>query len=309
MPARPRLELLERIALAPRQSLALVEAEGRRFLVATSPEGAPAFIRSMSVTAARSQAPSSYGPSAAGSEGLMVALLGGSQPGGAGILRLCCPISASACTLGFDSVDDSLRPDADHPAARDSDGHDAAGAPAGGLSLSAPGAGHADRALESHADGAGADDDLVPDDPGAQPGGSAGGRALPRRADYGLEAIDRGAQPVKHFLLRYAREKDLALFTAAGQIPRPKSRRPAHAGGGAGLHSFRAEGRIRHRRGAVSALSADRHGDRLDHHLDRHVPTAAGGGLDAVEDSAVCDGGRLEPAGQLAVEELLRETR
>jgi flagellar biogenesis protein FliO len=39
----PRLALLERIALAPRQSLALVEAEGRRFLVATSSEGAPAF--------------------------------------------------------------------------------------------------------------------------------------------------------------------------------------------------------------------------------------------------------------------------
>jgi flagellar biogenesis protein FliO len=41
--ARPRLELLERITLAPRQSLALIEAEGRRLLVATSPEGAPAF--------------------------------------------------------------------------------------------------------------------------------------------------------------------------------------------------------------------------------------------------------------------------
>jgi flagellar biogenesis protein FliO len=41
--SRPRLALLERIALAPRQSLALVEAEGRRFLVATSAEGAPAF--------------------------------------------------------------------------------------------------------------------------------------------------------------------------------------------------------------------------------------------------------------------------
>lgn len=40
---RPRLELLERISLAPRQSLALVEAEGRRFLVATSAEGGPAF--------------------------------------------------------------------------------------------------------------------------------------------------------------------------------------------------------------------------------------------------------------------------
>ena len=39
----------------------------------------------------------------------------------------------------------------------------------------------------------------------------------------GMEAIDRGAQPVKLFLLRYAREKDLALFTAAGQIPRPNT--------------------------------------------------------------------------------------
>jgi flagellar biogenesis protein FliO len=41
--AQPRLELLERIALGPRQSLVLVEAEGRRILVATSAEGAPAF--------------------------------------------------------------------------------------------------------------------------------------------------------------------------------------------------------------------------------------------------------------------------
>jgi flagellar biogenesis protein FliO len=40
---RPSLALLERITLAPRQSLALVEAEGRKFLIATSAEGAPAF--------------------------------------------------------------------------------------------------------------------------------------------------------------------------------------------------------------------------------------------------------------------------
>jgi flagellar biosynthetic protein FliP len=37
----------------------------------------------------------------------------------------------------------------------------------------------------------------------------------------GFQAIDQGAQPLKQFLLRYAREKDLALFTAAGQVPRP----------------------------------------------------------------------------------------
>lgn len=39
----------------------------------------------------------------------------------------------------------------------------------------------------------------------------------------GMDALDRGAQPVKHFMLRYAREKDLALFTAAGQIARPST--------------------------------------------------------------------------------------
>jgi flagellar biosynthetic protein FliP len=39
----------------------------------------------------------------------------------------------------------------------------------------------------------------------------------------GWDAIDRGSAPVKHFLLRYTREKDLSLFAAAGQLARPKS--------------------------------------------------------------------------------------
>jgi flagellar biosynthesis protein FliP len=39
----------------------------------------------------------------------------------------------------------------------------------------------------------------------------------------GLDAIDKGAQPVKRFMLRYAREKDLGLFTAAGQVGRPNT--------------------------------------------------------------------------------------
>jgi len=37
----------------------------------------------------------------------------------------------------------------------------------------------------------------------------------------GWQAIDKGSEPVKIFMLKYAREKDLALFTAAGQVPRP----------------------------------------------------------------------------------------
>ncbi|HLY39882.1 MAG TPA: flagellar biosynthetic protein FliO [Terracidiphilus sp.] len=36
-----KLVLLEKMTLAPRQSLALIEAEGKRLLVATASEGAP----------------------------------------------------------------------------------------------------------------------------------------------------------------------------------------------------------------------------------------------------------------------------
>jgi flagellar biosynthesis protein FliP len=39
----------------------------------------------------------------------------------------------------------------------------------------------------------------------------------------GWQAIDQGAAPLKHFMLRYSREKDLAIFTAAGQIARPNA--------------------------------------------------------------------------------------
>jgi flagellar biosynthetic protein FliP len=39
----------------------------------------------------------------------------------------------------------------------------------------------------------------------------------------GLEALNQGAQPIKHFLLKYAREKDLALFASAGLIARPNT--------------------------------------------------------------------------------------
>jgi flagellar biogenesis protein FliO len=59
---RPRLALVERIALAPRQSLALVEADGRRVLVATSPEGAPAFYPLDRPPARTSDEPASQAP-------------------------------------------------------------------------------------------------------------------------------------------------------------------------------------------------------------------------------------------------------
>jgi flagellar biosynthetic protein FliP len=40
----------------------------------------------------------------------------------------------------------------------------------------------------------------------------------------GMDALDRGIQPVKQYMLRYAREKDLAVFIAAGMSSRPANR-------------------------------------------------------------------------------------
>ena len=39
----------------------------------------------------------------------------------------------------------------------------------------------------------------------------------------GIEAIQRGVDPPRHFMLKYAREKDLALFSSASMIARPKT--------------------------------------------------------------------------------------
>ncbi len=40
----------------------------------------------------------------------------------------------------------------------------------------------------------------------------------------GAEAMDLGVRPVKTYMLRYAREKDLAVFAAAGMTARPQTR-------------------------------------------------------------------------------------
>jgi flagellar biogenesis protein FliO len=53
----PRLAVVERVSLTQRQSLVLVEADGQRLLVATSPEGAPAFYPLPSVAPVRANYP------------------------------------------------------------------------------------------------------------------------------------------------------------------------------------------------------------------------------------------------------------
>ena len=120
------------------------------------------------------------------------------------------------------------------------------------------------------------------------------------------QAMDLGVQPVKRYMLRYAREKDLAVFASAGMAVRPNDEGgSADPGSGAGLHPERVEGWISDRGGVVSAVSAGGSGGGQRDDLDRHDATAASGDLDAVEDSAVCDGGWMEFAGGSVDQELL----
>ena len=107
-------------------------------------------------------------------------------------------------------------------------------------------------------------------------------------------------------MLRYAREKDLALFTLSSAVGRPAKPQdlplrvvvPAYM-----LSELKAGFEI----GAVSlsSVSAGGHGRRLHHHLDRHVPVATGRHLNATQDTALCHGRRLALAGRLAAQEFL----
>jgi len=115
-----------------------------------------------------------------------------------------------------------------------------------------------------------------------------------------MEAIDRGSMPVKRFLLRYAREKDLALFTAAGQVARPNTPEelpmrvvvPAYI-----LSELKAGFSI----GAVLFLPflLIDIGDGLGDHLDWHVSSCRRWCVStpSLKILRLCHGGWLEPAG------------
>jgi len=59
------------------------------------------------------------------------------------------------------------------------------------------------------------------------------------------QAFDAGAKPLKAFLVKFAREKDVKLFLEISHAPAPRhTRRPGIAHSHPGLHPLRAEGRL-----------------------------------------------------------------
>ena len=119
------------------------------------------------------------------------------------------------------------------------------------------------------------------------------------------QAFDQGAVPLRTFLLRFARERDIQLFLEIGHEPAPRHATdltlkiliPAYIPVGI-------ESRLSNRRGAVPALSGDRHRGCLRDALHRHDAVAARHGLGALQDSAFCLSRRLEPGHRLVDEDL-----
>src|SRR5579863_1417207 len=191
-----------------------------------------------------------------------------------------------------------------HPAPGSTGGADSLRPPAGGVSFSAPGPGHADRAQQSDPDWPVAGADLFPD--AARGHGDLSDRSRALREGAGGRTRRPGprhasAAPL-HAEVCPGKRSGAVSRTGADAAPGP-GRRLTHAGGGSGLHRFRAEDRIPDWRGAVLAFSGDRSGGGGGDHFDRHAAAAAGGDFDAAENFAVCHGRRLEPADRVADEE------
>ncbi|WP_447973781.1 flagellar biosynthesis protein FliQ [Nitrospira sp. Kam-Ns4a] len=118
------------------------------------------------------------------------------------------------------------------------------------------------------------------------------------------EALARGLVPIREFMLRQVREKDLELFVEAGQAAEAgPGRRAADACDHSGVHPERIADRVPDRVLALHSLPDRGHGrrERPDVHGDDAAP--AGRDLAAVQADPVRARGRLVSGGGLDAEE------
>jgi hypothetical protein len=116
------------------------------------------------------------------------------------------------------------------------------------------------------------------------------------------QAMTHATPPIREFMLKQTREKDLALFVELSKAPRPKS--PPDAGRRPGLRHLRAEDRVPD--GLLPVHPVPAHRPRRVHHaaLDGHAAAPAGDDLASLQGDVVRDDRRLESAGGITGEEL-----
>ena len=119
------------------------------------------------------------------------------------------------------------------------------------------------------------------------------------------EAVNRGLEPLRRFMLRQTREKDIALFLEMGKIERPRT--PADVPTHALVPAFvtqRVENGLSDGIPGLHPVPGDRHGGGRRPDVDGHDDAAADDDLAAVQATAVRAGGRLVSGGQFARGEL-----
>jgi len=105
------------------------------------------------------------------------------------------------------------------------------------------------------------------------------------------QAIDAGGKPIKTFLIRFAREKDIRLMLELTHAPAPA--RPSDLGLAVLVPAYiLSELKVGFQIGAVLYLPFGGHG-----------AVAAGDDFGAFQDPALCSRGRLEPGDRIAHEE------
>jgi hypothetical protein len=108
------------------------------------------------------------------------------------------------------------------------------------------------------------------------------------------DALQRASVPLRGFMQKNVREKDLKLFIdLSGEPPPATPEEKCTADTGAGVHDLGTEARLRDRLPAVPAVPDHRPRGRLRPDVDGHDDAAAGGGVAAVQADLLRAGRRL----------------
>jgi len=103
------------------------------------------------------------------------------------------------------------------------------------------------------------------------------------------QALDQASKPLRTFLVRFAREKDVRLFVELTHAVAPRTPADLDLKFSYRLHPVRAEDGFRSARCCFYRFCY-RPGGGVGHVIDRHGSVATGDDLGSVQDSAVCAG-------------------
>ena len=99
------------------------------------------------------------------------------------------------------------------------------------------------------------------------------------------QAIEEAGKAAQSLSVKSTPAKRHQAIPSKSHAPAPRTERPRSQGSDSRLHHFRIEDRLSDRRGAVPAISGDRHRGRVGDAVDRHGAVASGDAVGALQRS------------------------